>query len=183
MSQRAKFVILAVLGAILALTLFYNVKGNSPVTVAAGTADTYLPIAIENPALHLDRIERLRKLEYKPTGRDIFTAELPPPPKKKETATVPPPKGPDLPPEPPPLVPPFKYYGFSDDAATKKRRGFFTNGEEVFIAAEGELVQGKFRILTLSNSWADVEEVSSSRHARLNMESPGGSPPGELQQR
>lgn len=179
MSERTKIVLLAVLGLVLAAVVFYSFVGGTTLTVGAGSAapESYQAMEVENPALHLDRIERLRKLEYKPTGRDIFSSELPPPPKKAETK-FPAPKGPDLPPEPPALVVPFKYYGFSDDVATKKRRGFFTNGEEVFIASEGETLMGKYRIITISANWSDVEEVSSGRRARLTMDSQGSGPQG-----
>ena len=174
MSERTKIGILIVLGVILALATFYAVKGESPVAVAAGTSSAaYKPIAIENPALHLDRIERLRKLEYHPTGRDIFSASLPPPPVDKRLAVLP--VGPPQPPPEPALVVPFKYYGFTADAVTKHRRAFFTNGEDVFIAAEGESIQGKFRVVTIGNTWAEVEEISTSRRQRLTMEGP---PPG-----
>jgi len=184
MSDKTKVAILAVLGVILAAVVFYTFVGGTPMAVGAGSAaaDSYQAMAVENPALHLDRIERLRKLEYKPTGRDIFTSVLPPPPVKKVPPRTPPPTGPNLPPPPPALVVPFKFYGFSDDVATKKRRGFFTNGDEVFIAAEGELVLGKFRIITISPTGADVEEVSTNRRARLTIEGPGSSPQGDSPQ-
>ena len=173
MPERAKLAILIVLGVILAVVMFYVVKGESPVAVAAGQQGAYHPIAIENPALHLDRIERLRKLEYHPTGRDIFSASLPPPPVDKRLPVLP--VGPPPPQPEPPLTVPFKYYGFTADAVTKHRRAFFTNGEDVFIAAEGETVQGKYRVITIGNTWAEIEEVSTSRRARLTMEGP---PPG-----
>jgi hypothetical protein len=182
MTERTKAWILAALGVVLAVVVFYTLKGGSTEAVAPGGGETVHPIGVENPALHLDRIERLRKLEYHPTGRDIFTAELPPPPRPKPAA-VPPPQGPALPPPEPPLTVPFKFYGFSDDAVTKKRRGFFTNGEDIFIATEGETVQGKFRIVSIGNTSAEVEEVGSSRRAKLNLEAPGGSSPENTPQR
>jgi len=141
-------------------------------------AEAYHPLLVGNPALHLERIERLRKLEYHPSGRDIFTAELPPPPQPK----VPKPhccSGPMPPPPDPPLVVPFKYYGFSTDSRTGKRKGFFTNGDDVYIASEGESVQSRFRILAIGATSAEVEEVSTSRRATLTMEAPAaGGPPG-----
>ena len=176
MNERTKILILAALGVLFAAVVFYHVKGGSAEAVASGDGEAYKPIGVENPALHLDRIERQRKLEYHPTGRNIFTAELPPPPQPKKPS-YPSPQGPEPPPPEPPLAVPFKYYGFSDDAATKKRRGFFTNGEDVFIAAEGDTVQGKFRVVSIGNTSAEVEEVSSHRRAKLNLECAGGSSP------
>ncbi len=176
MSERTKVVVLVVLGVVLAAVVFYMYVGGTSLAVGTGSSDSdaYQPIDVQNPALHLDRIEQLRKLEYKPTGRDIFSAQLPPPPRPAEPPRALPPVGPSLPPEPPPFSPPFKYYGYSDDVATKKRSGFFTNGEEVFIVSEGDLIQGKFRIVGISPNSADVEEVSTGRHAKLTMETQGG---------
>ncbi len=178
MSERAKVVLLALLGVVLAAVVFYMYVGGTSLAVGAGSSDSdaYQPIDVENPALHLDRIERLRKLDYKPTGRDIFSAELPPPPRKPEAPRALPPAGPNLPPEPPPFSPPFKYYGYSEDVVTKKRSGFFTNGEEVFIAAEGDLVQAKYRIVSVTPGTAEIEEVSTGRHAKLTMDTQGGGP-------
>jgi len=174
MSQRTKLWILAALGLILAVVTFFAVKGESPVAVAASPSGDLKPISIENPALHLDRIERLRKLEYHPTGRDIFSASLPPPPVPKSEREHRP-IGPMPPPPPPALVVPFKYYGFTADTVSRHRRAFFTNGEDIYIAAEGDTIQGKFRVLSIGNTWAEVEELSTNRRARLTMEGP---PPG-----
>jgi len=185
MSERAKVMILISLGVVLGVVVFYIYVGGTSITVGAGSSDleAYRPIDVENPALHLDRIERLRKLEYKPTGRDIFSSQPPVEPKKAEPAPTLPPAGPQLPPEPPPLAVPIKYYGFTDDARTKKRSGFYTNGEEVYIASEGELLQGKYRIISITPAATEVEEVSSGRHAKLTMENQGGSPQGDSPQR
>jgi hypothetical protein len=175
MSPRTKIRILAGLALVLAAVVLFNFQGGSPVTKGAAADEAYRAIAVENPALHLDRIERLRKLEYHPTGRDIFTAQLPPPPKPKVAPPVAP-VGPPAPPPDPPLTLPFKFYGFSIDAQTGKRRGFFTNGEDVFIASEGELVQGRFRVVSLGNTTAEIEEVSSAKRAKLTIEGPGATP-------
>jgi hypothetical protein len=178
MTPQAKLRILAGLALVLAAVVYFNLQGEGPAGPGAAADEMYRPIAVENPALHLDRIERLRKLEYHPTGRNIFTAELPPPP-RPVVPQQPRHWGPDPPPPEPALVVPFKYYGFTTDARTGKRRGFFTNGEEVFIAAEGDSVQTRFRIVTLSATSAEVEEVNSSRRATLTMEAqPGGAPQG-----
>ncbi|HKO04615.1 MAG TPA: hypothetical protein VJW51_07685 [Candidatus Acidoferrales bacterium] len=177
MTQQAKVRTLAGLALVLALIVFINFKGGGSAAPGTAPEETYRAIALENPALHLERIERLRKLEYHPTGRDIFTSELPKPPKPPtpQPTVVP---GPPLPPPEPPLVVPFKFYGVTTDARTGKRRGLFTNGDEVFIVGEGESVQSRFRILTIGNTSAEVEEIGTSRRATLTMEAQSGGPQG-----
>ena len=87
--------------------------------------------------------------------------------------------GPPQPPPEPPLTVPFKFYGYTADPATGRRRAFFTNGEDVYIAAEGELVDGHFRVLHIGNATAEVQETTSNRTATLPMEAaPGGGPQG-----
>jgi hypothetical protein len=182
MNQQVKARVLVVLGVILAALLLYQMRGNVPAVSGAAADEGYKPMAVDNPALHLDRLERLRKLEYKSTGRDIFSAELPPPPKPSAPPKPPSVPGPTLPPPDPPLTVPFKFYGFSADARTGTRKGFFNSGDEVFIAAEGELVQGKYKVIHIGNNNAEVEEVSSGKRATLNMEAPAaGSPQGSPQ--
>src|SRR5271154_4803025 len=112
MSSQMKTRILIGLAFILLVIVVLNYQGGSTAAPGAAADETYHAIAVENPALHLERIERLRKLEYHPTGRDIFTSELPPPPKPKVTPAVVP-VGPPPPPPEPALVVPFKYYGFT----------------------------------------------------------------------
>jgi hypothetical protein len=177
LTSQTKTRILIGLGVVLLGVVLMNVQGGAPVAPGAAADETFRPIAIQNPALHLDRIERLRKLEYKPTGRDIFTAELPKPPEPKVVESYKP-VGPQPPPPDPPLTVPFKFYGISTDTKTGKRQGFFTNGEEVYIVSEGDLVLGRYRIATIGNTSAVVEEVSSGKHATLTMESSGTPGPG-----
>jgi len=174
MTSQTKLRFLMGLGVVLAAVLFFNMQSEGPATAGSAVEENYKPMALENPALHLDRIERLRKLEYRPTGRDIFSSELPPPPTPK---APPKPVGPQLPPPEPALVVPFKFYGYSTDARTGKRRGLFTTGEDVIIASEGESVQNRFRIVSIGTTSAEVEEISTKRRATLTMEAPAGGPP------
>jgi len=179
MNQRLQIRVLAVLGVILAALVLYQMRGNVPAVSGVSADVEYKPLAVENPALHLERIERLRKLEYRSNGRDIFSAELPPPPAPKVPVAVRAPQGPPAPPPEPPLTVPFKFYGYTADPATGKRRGFFTNGEDVYIAAEGDLVDGHFRLLHIGNATAEVEETTSNRRTTLTMETaPSGGPQG-----
>jgi hypothetical protein len=175
MSSRTKVRILVGLAFVLVAVVFLNYQDAAPVTSGAAADETYKALAVENPALHLDRIERLRKLEYHPTGRNIFTSQLPPPPAPK-VEEPPKPVGPPPPPPDPPLVLPFKFYGYSSDPQSGKRRGFFTNGEEVFIASEGELVMGRFRVISIGNTVAEIEEVGTSKRAKLTLDTGGAAP-------
>ena len=174
MNQQTKLRVLAGLGVILAALVLYQMRGSVPAVTGASADGAYKPLAVENPALHLDRIEQVHKLEYRSNGRDIFSAELPPPPKPPAPARRPAPVGPQPPPPDPPLSLPFKFYGYSADPRTGKRRAFFTNGDEVFIAAEGDLVQGRYLVLHIGSTSAELEETATNRKATLTLEAPPG---------
>jgi hypothetical protein len=133
----------------------------------AATTERFEPLPVENPALRIDMLERIRKLEYSGTPRNIFVLTSPPPPPQKVDTGIsapPPPVG------PPPLEVPLKFFGFVAAAQGAQRRGFFSNGEDVFIVAEGETLLNRFRLLRVGNLTAEVEEIGSGRRATLTLE-------------
>src|SRR5271169_1305506 len=174
MTTRTKTIVLVVLLVVLAGTAFnfYRTRFSSdeaaPPPVALDARFT--PLNVDNPALRLDILKRFLALEYKGVHRSIFSATLPPPP-------VPPPSkqvvaAPGPPPGPPQLTVDAKYFGYVSDTSGSHRRAFFAtaNNEDVIIAGEGDTFLGRFRVIRLTNTTADVEEVSSGRRATLNLE-------------
>ena len=49
---------------------------------------------------------------------------------------------------------------------------FFTSGDEVLIVPEGDTFLNGLRLLHIGNDSAEVEEVSSGRHATVPMVQP-----------
>src|SRR5579864_2750516 len=173
MSRRKELIIFGVLLVGLMGVLYYNYgsPADSPKTVA--TDERFSPLDVDNPALRTDILQRFLALEYKGVHRSIFSATLPPPPapppSKQQVAAVP---GP--PPGPPQLTVDAKYFGYVSDYGGSHRRAFFatSNNEDVIIAGEGDTFMGRFRVVRLTNTTADVEEVSSGRRATLILEEP-----------
>jgi len=177
MTRRTQFIVLGVLLAVLAGAAFnfYRTRDSSqqntpqPVSLDA----RFVPLNVDNPALRMDILKRFLALEYKGVHRSIFSATLPPPPapppSKQQVAAVP---GP--PPGPPQLTVDAKYFGYVSDYGGSHRRAFFatSNNEDVIIAGEGDTFMGRFRVVRLTNTTADVEEVSSGRRATLILEEP-----------
>ncbi len=135
-----------------------------------GGSEKFEPLSVENPSLRIDKLERIRKLEYSGSRRSIFTAYMPPPPlppmpKIDPSKVEPPPE--------PPLTLPVKFFGYATDPSSGRKRAFFTNGEDVFILSEGEMLQNRFRLLRIGNATADFEEVLSGKRATLPLEQPG----------
>lgn len=170
MSRRNQIIVLGVLLVILAVILYHSWSGPSPLPAISAAEVKYQPLSVENPSLRLDLLEHIRKFEYSGRHRNIFSASLPPPPPPKVDPTK---AAQATPPGPPPLDVPVKFFGYAADPQTGYRRAFFTNGEDVFIVAEGETLLNRFRLLRIGNTTAEVEEIASGRRATLALEEPG----------
>jgi hypothetical protein len=174
MSRRTEMIILGVLLVVLmgAAYRYYGPSADAPKAVAV--EGHFTPLEVDNPALRTDILKRFLALEYKGVHRNIFSATLPPPPapppSKGPTVTTPP-----IPTGPPPLNVDAKYFGYVSDMNGNHRKAFFAtpNNEDVYIAGEGDTLMGRFRIVRLTSTTADVEEVSTGRRATLTLEEPG----------
>jgi hypothetical protein len=169
MTRKAQAYLLGGLLILLVAVWVFNWNHAPELANVFSANDKFEPMSVENPSLRMDKLERIRKLEYNGSKRSIFTAQMPPPPTppapKIDPSTLPPP------PEPP-LTLPVKFFGYATDPISGKRRAFFTNGEDVFILSEGEMLQNRFRLLRIGNSTADFEELMTGKRATLPLEQP-----------
>jgi hypothetical protein len=176
MKRRTQFVVLGVLLAVLIPSAYFFYRSFSPdenTAPAAALDARFTPLNVDNPALRLDILRRFLALEYNGVHRSIFSASMPPPPApppSKQVVNV----APGPPPGPPPLTVDAKYFGYASDLGGSHRRAFFatSNNEDIIIAGEGDTLMGRFRVIRLSNTSADVEEVSTGRRATLTLEEP-----------
>jgi hypothetical protein len=178
MKRRAQSILLAVLFAVLLVTVYAMYFRNSSSSGAVQTAtfnERFTPLDVDNPALRLDILKRFLALEYKGVHRNIFSAQAPPPPSQSAASMQPVNVAPPVPSGPPPLTVDAKYFGFASDSGGSHRKAFFAtpNNEDVIIAGEGDTFMGRFRVVRITSTSADVEEVSSGRHTTLTMEQPG----------
>jgi hypothetical protein len=173
-SRQKRIALLAGLFVLLLLILYLSNRSPEIAPVVSSANETFRPIAVENPALKLDLLNRLKKLQYEGSHRNIFSASappvsaVPPPP----SAIVPPPLNAAGPTGPAPLVIPATFYGFVTDAQTGMRRAFFTENENVYIVGVGETLLGRFRLVQIGNSSVEMEEIGTGRRATLTMEEP-----------
>jgi len=174
MTNRRKIGLLGILAVVLLYALY---RGNRTPEIApvVSSANDFRPIAVDNPALRLDLLDRLKKLQYGGSHRNIFTSSAPPPvtAAMPAPAIAPPmPSTPTTPAGPAPLVIPATFYGYVTDSLTGMRRGFFLEGDNVYILGVGEVLLGRYRLVQIGNSSAELEEISSGRRATLTMEEP-----------
>lgn len=174
MSQRNKMIALVVLFAILGATLYSRLRPSDDAAKSSSAALLFTAIPVDNPALRLDILQRFLNLEYKGAHRNIFVATLPPPP-AIPAPVAPVVVAPVIPSGPPPLNVEAKYFGFVSDSKGSHRRAFFatSNNDEVFVAGEGDTLLGRFRVVKITATTADLEEVSSGRRATLTLEDIG----------
>lgn len=180
MKQQRTLIVLVVLLAVAGLVWFRYFRSDSPVLTADAGSGTpnYQLLSVENPQLHNDRIEAARKTEYKSTGRNIFVAQAAPPPVVPQQPKKPYPGPIPDPPTPPPAPPtlPVKFFGFGTVPNGTSRRAFFTDGEDVYVVAEGEILLNRFRILKVGNASLEFEEISSGRKGTAPLEEQAAGP-------
>ena len=174
-SRQKRIALLAGLFALLLYILYVSNRSPEIAPVVSSANESFRPIAVENPALRLDLLNRLKKLQYEGSHRNIFSnvaappvSAVPPPP----SAVVPPPIIPQGPTGPAPLVIPAMFYGFVTDAKTGMRRAFFMEGENVYIIGVGETLLGRFKLVQIGNSSVEMEEIGTGRRTTLTMEEP-----------
>jgi len=172
MARRRQIAALAILLLVFFYVIYRNNRSPEIAPVVSQAAESFRPISVENPALRLDLLERLRKSQYQGSHRNIFSLSAPPaaPPPRAAPPTPPPVAAAPPPPEAQPLVVPATFYGYVTDARTGTRRAFFMEGDNVFVLAIGEVLMGRFRLLQIGNNTAELEEMASGRRATLAME-------------
>ena len=169
MSRRSQLYLLAALAVVLVGVYFLNRNQASSGTGVLAADGAFQPLAVHEPQLRLDLLANLTKLKYSGTHRDIFSA-VPPPPeptaaelaKRRLYPTVP------VPPPVPPLTIPAQLYGYAS-SQTGGHVAFFTSGDDVLVAPEGDTFLSRFRLIHIGVDSADVMEIATGRHAVVQM--------------
>lgn len=184
--NRNKVIVLAVLavGAVASVFYMFNSLGGGPaqvVTVPASRSNTAAPpprpgtrgpaIAIAanslDPELRLPLLESSEGTKYEGSGRNIFVPGLEVIP--KEIAPGMP--GSKLPPPPPPGPPPpppinLKFFGFARHAG-EPTRIFLAQGDTVFIAYEGQIVDRRYKVVHINPTSVEIEDVLNNNHQTI----------------
>ena len=175
MKQKKQFAVLAVLLLIAgAIWFFYFDRDRTVVTADVNSViHNYKLLSVDNPELHWSPVEKARKTEYRSSGRNIFSRELPPPPPPPQQVVKKEQYGPQVevpPPPPPPPTLPVKFFGFGTVPNGTVRLAFFNDGQEIYVVAEGELLLNRFRILRIGNANLEFEEISTGLRGTANLD-------------
>jgi hypothetical protein len=178
-ARQIQIAALSILLLLFVYVMYRNIAPPSQTPLVPIEDESFTPLNVENPALRLDLLDQLKKLQYQGTHRNIFTATAPPPEitpaQKAAAAAAAKPPEPTGPPPVPPLTVPATFFGYVTDAHTGTRRAFFVEGDDVYVVAVGDVLLGRFRLLQIGNSTAELEETASGRRTTLTMEEPGPS--------
>ncbi len=123
---------------------------------------------VENldPTLRLDLLAASERTQYEGSGRNIFVSQA-------EDVHIPRPGSPPVtdaqnlehgyqtptPPQAPPI--PLKFYGFASRTGESKKV-FLKLGEDVFVAGEGEIVDRRYKVIHISPTSVQIQDVVNS---------------------
>jgi hypothetical protein len=179
MKQKNQLALLAALVVVMIVVWYLNRSRPAVVAGNATAFQSYQLLAVENPQLHREKMEAAQKAEYHSSGRNPFSEIAPPPPeavkKVEEHRTY----GPvPLPPPPPPTLPPnMKFFGYGTVPNGTSRRAFLSDGDDVYIVAEGDTLLGRYRIVKVNNANLEFEEISSGRRNTVALVQDDSTPP------
>jgi hypothetical protein len=118
-----------------------------------------------DPTLKLDELAATEQLKYEGSGRNIFVSQAEPPPTPVTNGTTDRAKSEEakyhLPPPPQPAPIPLKFFGFANQPGEPKKI-FLSQGEDVFIAGEGEIVNRRYKVVRISNASVEIQDMVSS---------------------
>jgi hypothetical protein len=117
-----------------------------------------------DPTLHLQQLAATEQIKYEGSGRNIFVSQA--------EVEIPKPLAPGAvgPNDPKPYqVPavtaqapiPLKFFGFANQPGEAKRV-FLSKGEDVFIAGEGEIVDRRYKVVRISATSVEIQDVVGS---------------------
>lgn len=144
-------------------------------TAGTGHAAQHLESASAlDPTLHPERMALAENTTYTGTSRNIFSKDsLPPVPVnaiEKPVASVRTAQftAPTGPPPPPPID--LKFYGFATQQNGRKM-AFLLHGEDIFIAGQGDIVQGRYKVIQVESNSVIVEDLSYNNRQTLSLQS------------
>jgi len=122
-----------------------------------------------DPTLDLNLLRQSEEIKYAGNGRNIFVAgsvaQIEPAKRNgttdNQTAGIP-----ALPVTPPPPPINLKFFGFANRPGETKKV-FLSQGEDIFIASEGDIVDRRYRVLHISPNAVDVEDVLNNNRQSL----------------
>jgi hypothetical protein len=139
--------------------------------VSTGATAKGVPADSLDPRLHLDLLASAEEVKYQGKGKNIFRASteevaidrVKVPPLKRDQNRA---KGPQVytPPPPPPIN--LKFFGITNSKG-EKPKAFLSQGEDVWIAHEGDVVNRHYRMIRISPRDVEVEDLLNNHRESI----------------
>ncbi len=141
-------------------------------------AERNIDVTAIDPTLRLDLLAKVQAVNMNGGERNIFQFGAAPMPKAPEQKVIPAPAPlevkPAAPVKPPPPPIPLKFYGYSQ-ARPGIKRAFFLDGEDIIVAAEGDLIKKRYKVLRIGINSVVVEDTQYENHQQtLALQEPMG---------
>lgn len=178
MSEKNKLWILVALVIVLGITVmrWWAPESKNPVA-AGGVSGTrrpaaQAPLVIPDARLQVERLETPSHGGALRVGRNIFRYEQVKRPARKvvQPKVEPVRKPPSQPPPAPP--PPLRFFGMAESNVQGAVKVFLTDGNEVYIARQGDVVEGRYRVKRVTGDSLELEDLVSHRRWVLWLEVP-----------
>jgi hypothetical protein len=168
--------LLAGLVTVLVVVLVYQFRGASdsaPATKPSGAqagparASTARDRVESVPAIRLSALGDERSVPTE-NGRDLFREKPKPPPPQPRVAPPPPPD-PNAPPPPPPPPPPITLKLIAIVQGSGRPVAALTDGKDVFFGREGDIIEGRYKIVKVNVESIDISYVDGRGQRRLGL--------------
>jgi hypothetical protein len=181
--DKKKLIVAIVLGvaALLLISQFlFNSGGSSPAASSTASSEPVSPASTVkgrngkktlmarslDPELRFDWLKVSEDTKYEGNGRNIFRAQevvIPKPIALPSKVAAPPPVD-NTPPPPPPIT--LKFFGFANRAGESKKI-FLEQGEDIFVASEGDIVDRRYKVLHIAPTSVEVEDVLNNNRQSI----------------
>jgi hypothetical protein len=148
-----------------------------------GSRNRRIDVTTIDPTLRLDLLARVESVDFQGGQRNLFqfgAAPLPPKPEPKiipkavPSAPITPVAAvPAQPVKPPPPPIPLKFYGYAN-AQPGAKRAFFLLDDDIIVAAEGELVKRRYKVIKVNINSCVVEDMEYTHEQTLPLEEQPG---------
>ncbi|MCC7175486.1 MAG: hypothetical protein IT159_09850 [Bryobacterales bacterium] len=125
--------------------------------------------------LRLDLLARVAGVKIESGNRSLFEFSAPPPPPEpkvipaaKIQTVPPPPPAPERKPAAPPI--PLKFFGYATSSRLVNRRGFFMDGDQILVGAEGEVLKKRYKVVKIGVNSVVMEDLEFKTEQTLRLE-------------
>jgi hypothetical protein len=123
-----------------------------------------------DPRLHLDWLANSENVKYEGKGTNIFRSaaetidipkvKVPPLTRQQQLAKA------NIPPPPPPIT--LKFFGISNSRG-ERPKAFLSQGDDVWIAHEGDVVDRHYKIVRISPTAVEVEDLLNNNRQSIQL--------------